>query len=302
MSSKLSALLSSSIQSSNKPKTTTKNFLSCITKNLFKCKTNRYTSNDYEYIGYGGSQTEASNQLETTVPRASSTMIYHESKNAPTNKNFTFNNTKDNKEMSIYVSDEQLHDQFLICQEETTLVSPKETEITRHASLESINCHDRDEITIIRKSTSPISNRLQCLDSMSESCDYLCSTKISEQELTILPQVSSIESNEFERSVEHSDCIDSIILNASRNITEFNSNHACIKDYEAMFVDDVSVAFSDTVQVLRDTNEEWVYVEVAGDCRKGFVPRAVLIGIDDFIAQLKQHKYMTSSMNLSINV
>jgi len=294
----MSALLSStnSQSTTSKPKTT-KGFFNCIAKNLFKCKSSkRYQAQNYEFISYGTSQSENSSRLDTSdMPRAVSTMIQDPSFNATSNQQFNFDKSSD---ISIYISDEQLHNQFLIPEEETITneTALDDTEVTRRTSFNSINFYSREEVTIVRKSTSPISNTKIRFESLSESCEYLHSTKISDQDLT--RQQPSLESTNASDFSEHLTYIDTIIHNSK----SVSATHACIQDYEATFVDDVSVSFADSVTVLKDDNEEYFYVQVESDGRRGFVPRNVVLGIDDFIAQLNQHRRLTSSMNTPVNV
>ncbi len=285
--------------SASKPKSTNKGFFNCIAKNLFKCKSKRYQSQNYEYISYGAGQTQNTSAFDTSdMPRAVSTMIQDPTLNAST-ENFNFDKTS---EISIYISDEQLHNQFLIPNEETTIcdnTSGDETEVTRRTSFNSLNYCSREEVTIVRKSTSPISNVKLQIASLSETCDYMHSTKITEQDLSRQQSTYQLErSRDLMHFNDHLKYVDSIIQN-SRSV---DATHACIQDYEATFVDDVSVSFADSLTVLKNDNEEFLYVQVESDGRRGFVPRNVVVGIDEFIAQLNQHKRLTSSMNFSINV
>lgn len=328
MSYRKTALLSSSSTQIIKSKSKTKGFFNCIAKSLFNCKSNRqYVSSDYECIGYGTSTTHNSVNFDSTLPRAASTMISDSFiKNEdifpgkPSTPEFTFNQTGQAKEISIYISDEQLRDQFN--QEEPTLMPSysclDETEVTRRLSGNSFNSRfiTSDEITILRKSTSPISNFK--VDSSIQSRSHLHSTKLSNY--NSLPSIasptrlrprSSLEStgnsNESSRSTmdltevdtEHINLIDTIIHSVSQ---DREATHACVQDYEATFVDDVSVSFSDTLQIIRDDNEEWIYVQLCANGRKGFVPRDIVTNLDSFISQLKHHKNAHSSVNYPVDV
>ena len=83
----------------------------------------------------------------------------------------------------------------------------------------------------------------------------------------------------------------SMISYLSSTVNDENSNatHICTSNYEATFVDDVTVKFADMVKILRsNSNDEWVQVQVASDGRKGFVPKNIILDIKQFISQLKQ--------------
>ena len=103
---------------------------------------------------------------------------------------------------------------------------------------------------------------------------------------------SQIE-NHSENSVYHKLlAIDSMISNLSiQAISEpEQETSACNDNYEAKFVDDVTVHFADTVRILRDNNDDWLYVQVVENGRTGFVPRTIVIDLNQFIDQLKIHK------------
>ncbi len=324
MSYRKTALLSSSSTQSCKSKS--KGFFNCIAKSLFNCKSSRrYISSDYEFIGYGSCTTQSTSEFDCTLPRAASTMIdsliLKSDEIFPdktTTSEFTFNQTGQAKDVSIYISDEQLRDQFL--QEETLVpsyVCLGETELSRRVSDNSFNSRfiTADEITIVRKSTSPVSNFRE--DPTTQSRSHLHSTKLSNYnslpsiasptrsrpraslESTSTSSGSSVSSVDLSIDNEHVNLIDTIIHNVSQ---AQSATHACVQDYEATFVDDVSVSFSDTLQIIRDDNEEWIYVQLSSDGRKGFVPREIVTNLDNFISQLMQHKNVHSSVNYPVDV
>lgn len=73
------------------------------------------------------------------------------------------------------------------------------------------------------------------------------------------------------------------------NRTYVVSNH-----YEATFVDDLSVQFAQTVKILRDNNDDWLYVQVStarGGSSSGYVPRTIVIDLKKFVQQLKEQQY-----------
>ena len=100
--------------------------------------------------------------------------------------------------------------------------------------------------------------------------------------------LSSSEENEIELQLR---TYQSMISNLSTTLNDEESDvtHICTNNYEATFVDDISVHFADTVRILRNDNEEWLYVQVASDGRQGFVPKTIVLDLKQFIDQLKQH-------------
>lgn len=62
-------------------------------------------------------------------------------------------------------------------------------------------------------------------------------------------------------------------------------------DYDATFVDDISVQFADTVKILRDNNDDWLYVQLSNDGRCGYVPRTIVLDLKQFVKQLKEQQY-----------
>jgi hypothetical protein len=156
--------------------------------------------------------------------------------------------------------------------------------------------------------------------------DFLQSTKIQsnipydklkcEQTSIIQPPVSA--STFYASSYNHSNlelddlivsqiqAFETIIEGLSTTIHEQSEDetHICTVGYVAQFVDDVSVQFADTVKILKDDpNNDWLFVRVASDGRKGFVPKNILMELNDFIKQLKdQHSELISkSSNYSNN-
>ena len=74
----------------------------------------------------------------------------------------------------------------------------------------------------------------------------------------------------------------------------------CASDYEATFVDDLNVHFAETVRILRDDNQEWLYVELIETGKRGYVPREIVVDFKQFIHQLKHQKSVLTSSRASI--
>jgi hypothetical protein len=74
------------------------------------------------------------------------------------------------------------------------------------------------------------------------------------------------------------------------SIENVNETHVCAQNYEATFVDDVTVHFADTIKILKDQNNEWLYVKVATDGRQGYVPKAIVMDLRQFVEQLVKTK------------
>ena len=81
---------------------------------------------------------------------------------------------------------------------------------------------------------------------------------------------------------------------------EHEDKFVCSTDYEATFVDDLSVQFADTVKILRDNNDDWLFVQLAGDGRCGFVPRTIVLDLKQFVKQLKEQHYSILANDRSI--
>ena len=121
--------------------------------------------------------------------------------------------------------------------------------------------------------------------------------------LTDSPVSSSSQIESFNRpnNDEYSNqlsIIDSMISNLS--IVDDEETQVCTNNYEATFVDDVTVHFADTVRILRDNKDEWLYVQVVDDGRQGFVPRTIVLDLNQFIQQLKQHKDQLTRSKVSL--
>ena len=96
---------------------------------------------------------------------------------------------------------------------------------------------------------------------------------------------------------------ESMITYLSSTVNDENATHICTSNYEATFVDDVSVKFADMVKILSSNknNDEWVQVQVASDGRIGFVPKNIVLDIKQFINQLKQTANHSNATLSTIN-
>lgn len=98
---------------------------------------------------------------------------------------------------------------------------------------------------------------------------------------TLITSLSVLVEEENDRSRVHDDAG---VLN--------NRTYVVSSDYDATFVDDLSVQFADTVKILRDNNDDWLYVQVSGDGgRCGYVPRTIVLDLKQFVKQLKEQHY-----------
>ncbi len=279
-------------------------FFKFISKRIINCRWNcNNTQSDYT-VSYGDIQ---NNSHDSTGPRAVSSMICSSQDNS-CGFDFTFNKTGLSKNISIYVSDEQLNENFLSSDEET-FDSNKSAEITRRTSCSSfVNDQTRyDQEVTIQSEISLMSNyQTLHIDTISVNCENLHSTEIN-QESNITEKYSYPNNDALNNSVETSEeffnselqLVDSIIKDISF-VSEMNSTHVVINDYQAKFVDDVSVSFADRINIIRDDNDEWVFVEVSNDGRRGFVPRSILITISYFKKQLMQHRLSICGSRVSL--
>lgn len=147
------------------------------------------------------------------------------------------------------------------------------------------------------------------IDTISQSCDYLHSTELPEvshlasvKNVCVSPvQMASLNVEHAPLSSSHNQqsqeimnqiqLVDTMLQNiSSLNTTGSSPTHTVIQDYEATFVDDLTVSFADNLRIVRDNNEEWIKVEVVNDGRQGFVPREVVIDIEQFVTKLQDHK------------
>jgi len=146
----------------------------------------------------------------------------------------TFNKTDLSKNISIHVSDEQLHDQFLSPNKEVTLEFSED--------------------------------KYQTLHSLSEFCEYLHNTELNAESPTAGKHLSE-SPYLFPIPIDQKNLADSMIHSIS-SVVEMNVTHLIIEDCVVTFVDDISVVFADTLSIISENNEEWVLVEVVRDGRR----------------------------------
>lgn len=87
----------------------------------------------------------------------------------------------------------------------------------------------------------------------------------------------------IENEDQHSEQIDSMENHVN------SRTYVCSTDYEATFVDDLSVHFADTVKILKDNHDDWLYVQVSTDGRRGYVPKTIVLDLKQFMHQLKEN-------------
>jgi hypothetical protein len=366
-----SQLLNTHNQENIKASKGSKSFFGCLAKNLFSCNSNRHMKGNNNYSSISYQSNDYSSNPGKYLPQAASTMIQHHENNLKkstlfpkkaksSTEKFSFaNKSNQSNELSVYVSDEQLNDQFQILKQDLieNVDATIETETTRRCSLGQLisNCptsnnnfseyhYEYEQITIVhQQNLSPLGScNILNLDSSNNSSDYLHSTKIphntepnrefnfSDVHFLHNTDESILSTSKFERMADaprnslesrssyHSSqassainsptnssshiqvnnqandylqMIDSIISNLSViEENHLNLTRACVNDYEATFVDDVSVQFADTVRILRDDNDEWLFVQVLNDGRQGFIPKTIAIDLNQFLGKLKEHK------------
>ncbi len=77
-----------------------------------------------------------------------------------------------------------------------------------------------------------------------------------------------------------------------------NIQYFCISNYEAIFVDDLTVNAGQSIQILKDNiDDEWLFVQVCD--KQGYVPKNVVANISSYLNQLKKQ---TSTMSLPVQV
>lgn len=295
---------------------------------LFKCKANAHSGNaNYEYISYERSSTDEQtmSQLFTSSVNnpATSTMIESD---VPMNTQST---SFDSNEISIerhiienYPILDSEEQQTYNCYDNPLEVTRKNRS-SNSLSFGNNTCgrlNNSDECETIVHNTSPLSE----LKTYECSCEFLNSTEINTMRqvhpyVNNIKQISqpcrqieyqsfnnSLNSNSTESSSFSSpvSCSTSLFHNKSDDVapnsTELEHltaaeeddddfNYICAQNYVATFVDDISVQFADTVKILKDNNDEWLYVQVSDDGRTGFIPRSIVVDFKQFISQLKRN-------------
>lgn len=278
-------------------------------KHLFKCNSSRQHGNNqnYEYISYGNFNNTASSKEEPM----SSTAIFSSS----------------NKYKCIT----HLQDISVITHIDEASVSDEgiEVEKTRNqlSTIHSVPCNaspnklDCDDTTILQHDNSSFSNvfLLNSTADSSKSFDekfYLQSTKITNTN-DKYSQCDNI--NDLESPVSSSTLIEysnlniyhSLLINLMNKLKTTQAKYVCAKDYEATFIDDISVTSGDLVEIVKNCSEEWVMVRVASNfnnqTKQGYIPREIVCEVGAYINYLnskisliKQSK--TSLVSIPVNI
>ncbi len=290
-----------------------------LKKAIFACRFNHPKTSraDYEYVSYG----EMVNKNQDILPSndqiepMSSTFI--DTKSAKPIRHDYIN-------PAFEISSNQIDDISHISADDCDTLCISDLEQTRKQDsfTSDISCKtdiNYESLTIVKdNSKSPlnsVSNSSNPLDySILSTAECLHSTKIeSNCAEHVLPKLSPrlnkfssnfcindspvscssrIENNSSSIVPTDADLsnLDSVISELSIQATNIESMASvCVSDYEATFVDDVTVHFADTVRILRDDNEEWLYVQVE-DGQTGFIPRTIVIELNQFIEKLIEHR------------
>ncbi|CAF0916949.1 unnamed protein product [Brachionus calyciflorus] len=288
--------------------------LSGITKTLFPCKAAPHHNHEnYVIMDYGNK----TNSTVTSNGPATSTMI--ESRDNYTQESlhrFYFSGLN-RKNDYYHLQPENEYNQMY---HNGGYVDIEETP-RNNMSISSITSYftDTEDITIVNNNASPTSHQknhqsdesyTECLHSTKIDHDNVLTSSVIPNCLSPLSnnkhstmlhspiQVANLGSNSkisnTSNYMEISTQLESLIMNLSSIYDERNDTHVCAQNYEATFVDDVTVNFADTLKVLRDNNDDWVYVQISSDGRKGFIPKNIVSDLKDFIEQLKEHHHQLS--------
>lgn len=159
--------------------------------------------------------------------------------------------------------------------------------------------HNDDSImTFDRTQNNSTSSGQLLSNSASNSPPKQHSTMISDQQHQRPNSVVSLDDSSIQIiEYQQVSAIDSLISSMSDLIEEeeisgaINRTYVVSSEYEATFYDDLTVQFAETVKILRDNNDDWLYVQVATDRRCGFVPRTIVLDLKQFVKQLKEEHY-----------
>jgi hypothetical protein len=278
--------------------------LAGLTKKILACKSNRNKNVNYEYFSYQkavnnskSSDEQIISFMDMTNQPATSTMI--ETQSSSYNKWYTYEEEETCK---------------------SCLISDQSPDVSRQI--------DNDMTIVHHNNKSPIIHNYYNLDSCHEyEYDYMHSTKfevpenktatnlaslmIDQSSIMASPRSASTSyassSNESMATISDElfcqiSAFETIIEGLSVTIEEDNGDetHVVASDYEATFMDDVTVQFADTVKILKDNNDEWLYVQVASDGRKGYLPRTIVMDLKQFIQQLRdQHRELLSKSQIN---
>lgn len=289
--------------------------LSGLKKSLFPCKSNPHANND-NYVVFNYTDTKNTSEMSINDSRnnqpATSTMI--ESATTKLQEEITANS----QPYFVLMNHEEL---------EMTRTECTVNNFALHCTNQSMGLNEYEDITIIKHNNSPMADyksEYQLDDSLPTPNDYFHSTKLSNETSNCLQCVQLVPSptgspgltqtanlgdiSPVSTSSGYSprtyDALDSLINDLSMFAEKDTQDqtHVCSSDYEATFVDDVSVHFADTVKILRDNNDDWLYVQVTGDGRTGYVPKTIVLDLKQFIEQLKIHQLVNQPNNSLISL
>jgi hypothetical protein len=296
---------------------------------LFKCKSNAHPTNaNYEYISYERSTTDdqTMSQLFTASENnpATSTMIESDLQTNTQSSSFDSNEISIERHIienfPILESNDQQYGY------DNPLEITRKNHSSNSLSMGNntfVRMNNSRECETIVHNTSPLSElkTYQC------SCEFLNSTEINtirkvHPYVNNIKQISqpctqieyqsfnnSLSSNSTESSSFSSpvSCSTSLFHNNAENIVSNSTelehltaaedndendddfDYICSQNYVATFIDDISVQFADTVKILKDNNDDWLYVQVSDDGRTGFIPKSIVVDFKQFISQLKKN-------------
>jgi hypothetical protein len=265
--------------------------LASLTKKILPCKSNQNKNVNYEYLSYQKAENNSKSSgdqtlslMDMSTQPATSTMIdtqtssyskWYNHEEEETCKSCLINNTSPNatKDLTIIGNKNQ-----------------KSPIIHNYYNIESVNEYEYDYMH---------STKIELPD---PKASHLASLMMDQSSIIASPRSASTSyassSNETMPTISDElfcqiSAFETIIQGLSVTIDEDNGEetHVIASDYEATFMDDVTVQFADTVKILKDNNDEWLYVQVASDGRKGYLPRTIVMDLKQFIQQLRdQHR------------
>lgn len=260
-------------------------------RQLFKCNSLKQhkRNQDYEYIGYGYANTTASIQEEEPM---SSTAIF-------TSKYKPLNNLKN---ISIITR----------IDESTTSDENNDVEKTRNQQISTIhsipNCISPHKLiydgeTVIASQNDSSFSNVFLLNTSLESnrstneMVYLQSTKIAVTNEIYSPPSnqssldSPVSSTFIENYSNNMNAYQELLNNVIIKLRTTQASYICVDDYEATFVDDISIISGDFVDIVNNSNEEWLLVRVLNgenQLKQGYVPRQIVCEINVYVDYLRE--------------
>jgi hypothetical protein len=299
-----------------------------MTKNIVQCKSSKHSNNaNYEFCSYQKSDETTRNNATTLQP-----LVNNSSDGA--NESVSFmdmsvqpaTSTMIDTRTSTYVNSDQRYE----FEENETC---KSCLLSHSPDTTGNRWHDEPPRIVNAQNKSPIVHTYYNLNNDYDT-DYLHSTKYDEsvQEggksanlANIMSDQSSIMAAPTSASTSYSASFSNNSTSSAQSISDelfcqisaFESvieglsvtlvndysgseSHVCGSDYTASFEGDVTVQFADTIKILKDNNDEYLYVRVASDGRQGFVPRTIVMDLKQFIQQLRnQHSELLAKSYLN---